>query len=189
MRKSTKGALAASAAALLLLGGLGTHATWSGGSTIQGGESINTGGLSLDPSCPTSWVYGVVNRVTNVVENTKVVSVPDLDSLLLIPGDILEKTCTFTVHVQGTHLVDANLTITQPTVKDKDGNVLGSLATAVSFKDADGNSLGTTTKVADGDVITADLSVQLPATIDGLTGQNLKGTLNDVTVQISQPPA
>ncbi len=38
MNKTTKGALAASAAAVLLLGGAGSLAYWSDAETIQGGD-------------------------------------------------------------------------------------------------------------------------------------------------------
>ena len=186
MRKSSKGALAASAAALLLLGGLGTHATWSSGSTLQGGK-INTGALSLSSTCDTNWVYGVLDKTGTFVKDRSVASA-DLGSLFLIPGDVLQKTCSFTVHVEGTHLVEANLTVTQPTIKDATtGQALGSLATDATFEDAQDTVLGATTKVKEGDVITAVLTVQLPRTLDGLSGQGLKGALDDVTVEISQP--
>lgn len=48
MNKTTKGALAAGAAGILLLGGAGSYALWSDAETVQGG-TITAGNLDISP--------------------------------------------------------------------------------------------------------------------------------------------
>ena len=55
MKKSTKGAVAVAAAAVLLTGGAGTLAYWSDSVDLPGG-SISSGSLSLGtPDCGSGW--------------------------------------------------------------------------------------------------------------------------------------
>lgn len=87
MRRTTKGALAASGAAVLLLGGAGTVAFWSDDGTVDGG-TIAAGTLTLsDLDCADTWTEGA-----------------DTDVQLLVPGDTVTKACTGTITMTGDHI-------------------------------------------------------------------------------------
>lgn len=86
MKKSTKGAIAAGAAAVLLLGGAGSLAYWSDAESADGG-TITAGSLTLSAvTCGTSWLEGA-SPVTTIV-----------------PGDTVTKTCTGTLTLVGDHI-------------------------------------------------------------------------------------
>lgn len=97
MKKTTKGALAAGAAAVLLTGGAGTLAYWSDTGNADAGD-INAGSFDLgDVTCDADWKEG-----------TEAVA-------LLVPGDKVTKTCTGTLSITGDH-VGATVTLTDTSV-------------------------------------------------------------------------
>ena len=58
MNRSTKGAIAAGAAAVLLMGGAGSLAFWTADGDVDGG-TVTAGTLSLtDLECDTTWTEG-----------------------------------------------------------------------------------------------------------------------------------
>ena len=86
MKKTTKGALAAGGAAVLLLGGAGTIAFWTADDTVDGG-SITSGSMTLtDVTCGADWLEGGVAVA------------------VLVPGDTVTKTCTGTLTLVGDHI-------------------------------------------------------------------------------------
>lgn len=95
MNKTTKGALAASAAAVLLAGGAGTLAFWTDEATVNGG-SINSGTLGIaplgTPSCDANWVYAEGAAKAGSTVN------------LFVPGDKVTKKCTFRIAATGDNL-------------------------------------------------------------------------------------
>jgi alternate signal-mediated exported protein len=95
MNKSTKGAIAAAAAGVLLLGGAGTLAYWTDSGTVAGGD-IDAGTLTLSsPSCG-SWTYD------NGEDANGATFTPGTS--LLVPGDAVSKTCTTTLTATGEHM-------------------------------------------------------------------------------------
>lgn len=90
MNKSTKGALAAGAAAVLLLGGAGTLAYWTADETIDGG-SLTAGSVTLTAvTCAADWTHddaGGTGAVSTIV-----------------PGDTVTKQCTGTLTLVGDHI-------------------------------------------------------------------------------------
>src|SRR5215217_5394916 len=91
MKRSTKGALAAAAAGVLLLGGAGSLAYWTADGNANGG-SITAGTLTLsNGTCDTAWVH------------TSGPATGD-DVTLFVPGDVITKDCTFTVGATGDNL-------------------------------------------------------------------------------------
>ncbi len=98
MKNTTKGALAAGTAAVLLMGGAGSLASWSDSKTLAGG-SVASGELSLSAPACADWVYatGKVNAGTAVSK--------------FVPGDVVSKTCTFVVKAAGDNL---KATLTTP---------------------------------------------------------------------------
>lgn len=102
MKKSTKGALAAGSAAVLLMGGAGTLAFWTATDTVTGSE-ITSGHLTLDAAAcqgTTGWE----------LEGDAF----DTDTDTLIPGDILTKECNLVVDVEGTHFTQVDIEATTP---------------------------------------------------------------------------
>ncbi len=103
MKKTTKGAIAAGGAAVLLMGGAGTLAYWNATDTVAG-TSISSGHLTLDATAckgTTGWKL-----------DGNVAFDPTTDKL--VPGDTLTKTCDVTVDVQGTHLKKVDIAATTP---------------------------------------------------------------------------
>lgn len=117
MKKSTKGALAAGAAAFLLLGGAGTLAYWTADGTIEGG-TIESGELDLTvPECD-DWTLDGGAAFD-----------PDVD--LLVPGDDLTRVCTLTLTAAGEH-IGADLQIDDAAM-DGEGGLAEELDVEASF--------------------------------------------------------
>lgn len=170
MKKSTKGTLAASAAAVLLLGGFGTHAAWSDGKAV-GGTDIKTGHLALINANCGAWKIGT-GTLTTFDPTT-----------LLVPGDLLTRVCTFEVDVAGA--VNAKLSVSAPTILDGSGNVVSAVTPTATFKDVTGGgstAISTGDGLSDGEIIQATVTVNVPSSAP----QDLAGHLNDITVTATQ---
>jgi len=89
MQRLTKAALATGAAAVLLLGGAGTMAYWTGTATATASAELEAGTFTVEPgsSCG-NWTY--VNDTTPVT--------------LIVPGDTVTITCNFTLDATGDHV-------------------------------------------------------------------------------------
>ena len=114
MNKTTKGAIAAGAAAVLLAGGAGTMAAWNASTNTTGAGTVTAGSMAVseEPTAGTwKWVGG----------SKAGQAFPPTDKL--VPGDKVTYTSMYQVTLNGTNL-KATLT---PTL----GNLTGSL------KDAD----------------------------------------------------
>lgn len=86
MKKTTKGAVAAGGAAVLLLGGAGTLAFWNATKTVDAG-SISSGSFTLtNVTCDADWSEGG-DTIT-----------------LLVPGDTVTKSCSGTLTLTGEHI-------------------------------------------------------------------------------------
>lgn len=162
MKKTTKGALAAGTAAVLLLGGAGTLAYWSDGGTISGG-SVTAGELKMsDPVCDPGWVYADGNA-----------SAGDTVALI-VPGDTISKECTFDItatgdNLEGTLTVPTTTTITTaPAAPSFDATVTASFAGATS----------TITEADNGNTVTATIEVEFPfgTAEDATTAININDT-------------
>jgi alternate signal-mediated exported protein len=99
MKKSTKGAFAATAAAVLLLGGAGTLAYWNDAATVPGGD-IASGVLWIGRhDCGPGWTLDGGSPFT---------------TQLLVPGDTLTEVCKIDLIADGAHL-GADLVVDTPT--------------------------------------------------------------------------
>ena len=86
MKKSTKGVVAAGAAAAILLGGAGTLAYWTAQDTVDAGD-ITSGSITLtDVVCGADWLEDGVAVA------------------LIVPGDTVTKQCTGTLTLVGDHI-------------------------------------------------------------------------------------
>lgn len=173
MRNSTKGTLAASAAAVLLLGGFGTHAAWSDGQDVEGTD-INTGHLKLTTVSCGDWQLTVAGVTTTY----------DALAHLVVPGDLLTRTCTFKVDVAGA--VQATLSATAPSVTDGGVAAPDLVATATFADHATSATITGSTVLTDNQEIDAEVSVSLPPNSASAASQDLTATLDAVTVTATQ---
>ena len=186
MNKSTKSLVAAGAAAVLLTGGAGSLAYWTSNSTVAGG-SVQAGKLALSAaSCtPASgWVYASSSKVNAGAAVTKIV-----------PGDVVSKTCTFTITAEGDNLkanltTPANVTIGSATPSGTSMSATVSAAYTVAGAAAP----SVVTSADNGKTVTATITATIPFGTDE-TGnpkvnandmQNVTATLNDITVSLVQ---
>ena len=163
MNKSTKGALAATTAGVLLLGGAGSLAFWSDSVTI-GGSTISSGHISLDDTTAgdcagADWVLDDGEATAGAVF--------DPASSTLVPGDSITKTCTFDVTAAGDDL--------SPDV------------TTTAVFTVGGATATTITEDNDGDELEATITLSFPY---GVTSDNLSQDdsldLSDFTVALTQ---
>ncbi len=109
MKKSTKGAVAAAASGVLLLGGAGSLAFWSD-SDIIGGGTINAGHISLDDTTLGSNPDPLVTTDDGCANAPFILDAGESGATVfgasshLVPGDVLTKICTFNVNASGDHL-------------------------------------------------------------------------------------
>ncbi|OUZ12571.1 hypothetical protein BHE97_02430 [Aeromicrobium sp. PE09-221] len=180
MRKTTKGALAAGAAAALLIGGAGTLAYWTAEDSADGGP-ISSGTLTLasNDDCGT-WVYAAGSASAGETVTA------------FVPGDVVTTTCSFVVGATGDNLaatVDVPETL-EFTVPDEaasfDADVDASFTLAGAAL-ADGDTI---TEANDGDTLAATFLVEFPygdATTTNVNDtQDITATLDTLTVTLTQ---
>lgn len=97
MKKVTKATIAAAAAGVLLLGGAGTVALWSGTGTINAG-TVTTGHLTLDATADGTWEDTSADAVNPTF-------VPGTDRL--VPGDTVVYSQIVTIGADGKNLKGA----------------------------------------------------------------------------------
>ena len=173
MNRTTKGALAGGAAAVLLLGGVGTLAFWTDTEVITGTD-IDSGHLQLvDPLCDGWELDGGDPYVAQ----------------LLVPGDTLTQVCNYTVSSAGEHLA-ATFTATGPTDIDGAVELEEEIGFAATYKVNGGSVSGTGVTISDGDNVEATLIVTWPigtvADNDSNVVGGLAASLEDVTVVATQ---
>ncbi len=127
MNKSTKGALAASSAAVLLLGGAGSLAFWSDSQDV-GSANITSGELDLSaPSCADDLLAGTHGWQLDGGD----AFVPGTTKL--VPGDTVTRVCDMTLTLTGEH-VGATLAMDAAALTDNGDSALDDqLAPSASF--------------------------------------------------------
>lgn len=185
MKKLTKGSIAAAAAGVLLLGGLGTVAFWTDSEIIDGG-SVTAGTLSLGGAVCTpsgdEWVYAVGNAAEgSAVE-------------LIVPGDTISKTCTFVITATGDNLT-ADLVIPSTVNVTSDPVAPSLVADVTAVYTTGGVATGTAiTSANNGETVSATIEVEFPygTDEDGVPNVNTNDTqailaeLGDITVKLTQ---
>ncbi len=190
MKKSTKGAVAAAAAGVLLLGGAGSLAYWTADGVADGGE-ITAGTLTLtDGTCDEDgFVYapGAAGAGTAVD--------------LFVPGDEVTTTCTFTIGATGDNLAatlsapdDASftadgVTVTAPVVTSYTVDGVAAADGAVITDENNGDEVVATFN-ATIDYGTADdpFGAAAPTTpgVNGNLTQGITAALSELTVTLTQ---
>lgn len=171
MKKSTKGAYAATAAAVLLLGGAGTLAYWSDLTTVPGG-AIASGVLWLEtPICGQGWTLDGGAAYT---------------TQKLVPGDTLTEVCSIDLVALGAHL-GADLALGLPSWTAANP-LTNQLTTSATFK-VNGAAKTHITSADDtgaDDEIVATFNVVFNGPAATNTSQNLLATLRDINLVATQ---
>lgn len=173
MNRSAKGALAAAAAGALLLGGAGTLAYWTGSEDVPGG-TFTSGYLQInDVDCASaSWTLDGGAAYT---------------TQRLVPGDVLTKTCDFTIDGVGDHMT---VSLDTATPGWSATNALtADLAVDATFVGATSGALSDPAVVGNDEMVTATITV----TFDPASGNEtnvptagLDAVLDDVTILATQ---
>lgn len=180
MNKATKGAIAAGAAAVLLLGGLGSFALWQDTETVTGGE-INSGELNFDPIAGTaSW--SEVSVTPNVVIGS------DPSGFPIVPGDTLEYTSDYLVNWAGQNL---RATITADFEQVTGDPALAAALAGATVSVNGGTSLPNGSAVplpltASPQTITVGVLINFDIETAGLVAQNESVDLNSFTLTLDQ---
>jgi alternate signal-mediated exported protein len=178
MNRAAKGALAAAAAGVLLLGGAGSLAYWNDSKTVTGG-AINSGTLSLTQESGqvcSSWTLDAAGGPTAYTPGVT----------LVVPGDVITKTCDYTVHASGAHLA-ADLTMDATSITGS--NQLASALTPGATYTLDGSAVATgqdITSADDGAVLNAAITVTFDSATSGLTAQGMSAGLDNIVVSLVQ---
>lgn len=167
MKKSTKGALAASAAAVLLLGGAGSLAYWTSSSTIDP-STITAGDLQLGTASCAAWTYVGVGGTF----------VPATDRV--VPGDSVTRVCTIPVTAVGKNLkADLTLPTAGLTKNPADANFTATATYKVGTDPATAVSKTQITSTDNASNVYATITVNFPyGTNDVDNAQNGNGTKN-----------
>ncbi len=174
MKKSTKGAFAAGAAAVILLGGAGTLAFWTADTDVDGGE-INSGQLLLsEPDCG-DWTLDADEAVAGAV------FVPGTTQV--VPGDVITRTCTFVITAEGEHL-RATLGVSDPDFAP--ANDLADDLTVDADFTIGGNPIpAEITNDYDQNIVTSVVTVTFDSA-SGNESQDLSTVLDDITITATQ---
>ncbi len=180
MRKTTKGALAAGAAAALLIGGAGTLAYWTAEDSADGGP-IASGHLTLasNDDCDT-WVYAPGSASAGETVTA------------FVPGDVVTTTCSFVVGATGDNLA---ATVNVPdalefTVPDDAASFDADVAASFTLDGAELADGDTITEANDGHVLASTFLVTIPhgdeTTVNVNDTQDITATLDTLTVTLTQ---
>lgn len=178
VNKSTKGALAAAVAGVLLLGGAGSLAYWNDSKTVSGG-SIASGSLSLTQEAGqvcSDWTLDAAGGATTYTPGVT----------LVVPGDVITKVCDYTVNASGAHLA-ADLTMDATSITGS--NALSAALTPSATYVLGGSVVATgqdITSANDGDVLNAQISVTFASATSGLTAQGMTAGLDNIVVSLVQ---
>lgn len=173
MKKSTKALLAGGVGAALLLGGAGSLAYWDSTLPVDQGGTITAGDLAIDtPDCGAGWTLDGAAF--------------DLATDKVAPGDVLTKTCTFTLTASA---VGLHGTVTAATPGLTGGLAASLTSNVVKLEDTTtGTDLGGVFSHAnDGHTLAATVSVTFPygTTVDN-TSKKLTAVLSAVSVVAQQ---
>lgn len=181
MKKTTKGALAVGTAAVLLLGGVSTLAYWTDSSTVDG-TTLNSGNMELGAGTCDAWLIDTEELPSPAFD-------PAADKI--VPGDVLTRSCTYSLTGEGNHLKVEFDASASPSFT---GDLASALDLDATIKvGADEVTPGTPVTVSDdtgadlSETVSVDYTVTFPygATEDNTT-QDLSATLGDITLTATQ---
>ncbi|MCH1867559.1 alternate-type signal peptide domain-containing protein [Nocardioides sp. CFH 31398] len=159
MNTHVKRGMLAGGAAFLLLGGAGSLAYWNSTDVVPG-DGLDTGRLAIDASsCDAAgWL------VSNEVEGVEEVAF-DPATEVLVPGDVVTRSCTIAVDAEGTNLRSVfGVTgggLGGTTLAGDDLSVVGGITRGGQQID-----LGQPVELSDGDQLRASLTLAVPLKAD-----------------------
>lgn len=172
MKKSTKGALAAGAAGVLLLGGAGSLAYWTDSATITGTQ-LTSGHLTVDATdCNGTGNWTLEGAAFD----------PSTDTL--IPGDTLTMNCNVVVDVEGTHFTQVDIDATTPTAPAAPWDEL-TFATTVQGSATGANNV-TVTQGANNIPVLITVTWPYGTAADNDLNGDVSTTLGDIVVNVVQ---
>ncbi|MBY3989812.1 alternate-type signal peptide domain-containing protein [Rhodococcus fascians] len=175
MNKATKGALAAGAAVVLLLGGAGSFALWQDSADVDA-EDISTGVLRLTPVGEGRWV-----DISPTGPRTNPVTIGTFN---MVPEDLLEYSADFRVDAEGDNLL-ATVTPDLASIDlPENGSVTADMVTLATTIETAGGVVPTLTEANDGDLVT--VVVQIGFDADGIAGQDGTIGLDQFQVVLQQ---
>lgn len=177
MNKATKGALAAGLGVAMLSGGAGTLAYWNNSQTVDG-TAINAGNLQIvtdatNTGCG-SWTLDTGESAPSTYN----------DGDPLVPGDVLTRSCAFTIKATGNHL-RANLSVSAANFSGTDGNFGGMLTASLSGTAIDGTPVTSFTEDDNGKKLTTSVTVTFSSAALNNT-KLMKAALDNIVVTATQ---
>lgn len=175
MNKFTKGAIATGAGVVLLLGGAGTLAYWNADAAVDAG-SITAGTLTIESAAAGQW-QDISSDVAGAPKNIST------GTFLVVPGDTLRYTETFTVGATGTNL-KANITANPGSIDTGDW---GSAVTAATDIKIGGSTVSQITSANNGATVTVTVTLTFPfGTSADNTSQSAVVDLSDLEISLVQ---
>lgn len=172
MQKTTKGAIAAGAAALLLAAGAGTYATWQATAPETSGAQVTTGHLrvtQVDGSAEWTWATPGIEGEFDPANDT------------LAPGDAIRFTGQYTLDIEGSNLDAALIATTGATGSGE----TEALPAGLSWTPDAGNNLtGLNETDDDGRVVTVGGTLEFAGSATGAMDQTI--SINNITVTLTQ---
>jgi alternate signal-mediated exported protein len=173
MFKSAKGALAAAAAGALLLGGAGSLAYWNGTQDVPGG-TFTSGYLRINDVDCASAAWTIDGGA-------------DYTTQRIVPGDVLTKTCDFTIDGVGDHMT-VSLDTATPAWSATNA-LTDDLAVDATFVGLTSGALSDPAVVEKDETVTATITVTFdPASGNetNLPTAGLQAALDGVTITATQ---
>ncbi|MBY6706090.1 alternate-type signal peptide domain-containing protein [Rhodococcus sp. BP-241] len=180
MNKATKGALAAVAAIVLLLGGMGSFALWNSEATTNGG-TVTAGDLKITANA----AAGLWEQTTSDVKPAG--PIPNIATYLVVPGDVVTYTKTYDIEASGNNLL-ADLSVDLNTITGT-GNLKENMVISVSGTSGATAlpSTGSAVRIASSDqTVTVKVTFSFPTSVSGLTAQNGTVNLSAFAVKLQQ---
>lgn len=111
----------------------------------------------------------------------------------MVPGDVITRTCTYTVNASGEHLA-ATVDLATPSFAETNDLASALNATATYTRDPGTGAVpladdAAITDANDGDVLSAAISVTFNDATAGTTAQEMTATLGALTVSLTQSHA
>ena len=178
MNRLTRAAVATTSAALLLLGGAGTLAYWTGTGTATG-TALNSGSLTVTDGTCDAWTFTAADGGGTPTD--------------IIPGDSVQTVCTVTVQGVGDHLGVTAALDTAGTAFAETNDLASAITLDTGDVLLDGAAVPTAGfDISDGaaHTVTVTVTAEFPygdaTSVSPNSTQNLVATLDDVVIDVVQ---
>jgi alternate signal-mediated exported protein len=177
MKHVTKGIVAAGLGATLLVGGAGTMAVWTEGISVGGG-AINAGHMNLVTDATNTGCGAWTLDTQESVPTTYSAGNP------IVPGDVLSRTCNYTIQAVGNHL-RATVATSAVNFSGTSTDFAGKLTASVSALKVNGATATSFTDDNNGQTLSATVSVVFDSSAGNAT-EDMTTVLDAITVTATQ---